>query len=431
MPPQGPRDRLILLASIVVQLALGLLLGHSLDTRVFMAAGYQVAHGHSPYVAQNLTAVFHHVSFQAVSTVGYPPPWPLLLGLVYGGAYAVGHNFFVYNLAIKLPVIAATVGLAFLVAAVLKQRGAAPAACRKAWVFLLLNPFLLYAGAAWGQIDAIVALLTVAALALVAARRLTSSALVLAFAVCVKPTALPVVLAVLAYLLSRSAGRALRYATVFVAGVLAFYVAPFLILGWDASPLRQLNAQFAMNGTMSFMTVVRLARDSSPLQGHWWLLGLVWIPALAVALVLLRRGIGDFNDLVKKSIALTLVFFLTRTWLAEPNVVLLLPLFLILASLGELDRRVLTALWVIPLVFTVFNASPLQLLWVAAPGAMREALDLAARYGTAELAVRAALVVAWQMVGWWVVVKCLRRSSALAVPERAPGVAAGSLAPWS
>ncbi len=110
MPPRGPRDRLILLASIVVQLTLGVLLGHSQDTRVFMAAGYRVAQGQSPYVAQDLSAVFHHASFNALSTVGYPPPWPLLLGLIYRVAYAVGHNLFVYNLAIKLPVIAATVG---------------------------------------------------------------------------------------------------------------------------------------------------------------------------------------------------------------------------------------------------------------------------------------------------------------------------------
>ncbi len=293
-----------------------------------------------------------------------------------------------------------------------------------------MNPLLLYVGAAWGQIDAIVALLAVAALALAAARRLTGSALLLALAICFKPTALPVVLAVFVYLLSRSAGRATRYGATFVAGVLAFYVAPFLVLGWDASPLRRLNAQFSMSGTMSFTTVVRLVRGPLALQGHWWLLGLAWIPALLVALALLRRGPGDFTDLVATSTALTLVFFLTRTWLAEPNVVLLLPLVLILASLGELDGRALTVLWVVPLAFTVFNASPLQLLWVAAPGVMRESLALAARYGQAELAVRAALVVAWQVVGWWVAVKCFKRS-ALTVAERPPGVAPRSVAPWS
>ena len=59
---------------------------------------------------------------------------------------------------------------------------------------------------------------------------------------------------------------------------------------------------------------------------------------------------------------------------------------LILTSLGELDRRALTAVWVIPLLFTVFNASPLQLLFVAFPDAMETSLVGFARYGVPTLA---------------------------------------------
>jgi hypothetical protein len=423
-------DRRILVGSVALQVALAVVLGHSRDTRLFMAAGYLVGSGHSPYVAQDLTAVFHHVSFKAISTIGYPPPWPLVLGLIYRVTYAIGHNLIVYNLAIKLPVIAANVGLAYLVARILKERGAAPAVCRKAWIFVLLNPLLLYVGAAWGQIDAIAALLALAALALVGARRSSSSAVILALAVCFKPTAAPILLVVLVYLLSRSARQAARYAAVFAAGALAFYAAPFFVFGWDSTPVRQLNAHFVMSGTMSFMTVVRLVRDPLLMQGHWWLLGLAWIPALAVAVVALRRGVRDFDDLVKKSTALVLIFFLTRTWLAETNVVLILPLALILTSLGQLDRRVLTALWVIPLVFTVFNASPLQLLWVTAPGVMNNSLAVVARYGDASLVARAALVIVWQVAGWWVVAACFRRRP-VGETERAPGIAARGATPWS
>jgi hypothetical protein len=399
---------------------------------MFLATGYLVGTGHSPYVAQDLTQVFHHVGFRSISVVGYPPPWPLLLGLIYRGTFALGHNFVVYNLAIKLPVIAANLGLAYLVAAVLENLGAGRDAARKAWTFLLLNPFLLYVGAAWGQIDAIVAVLAVAALAFLYARRPSVSALLLALAVCVKPIAAPILLVVLVYLAGRSLRGALRYAAVFVGGAFVFYVAPFLVFGWDSSPLRQLNAHFVMSGTMSFMTVVRLVRDPLLIQGHWWLLGLAWIPALALAFLALRRGVGGFDDLVAKSVALILVFYLTRTWLAEPNIVLLLPLVLILAALGEIDRRLLTALWVIPLAFTVFNASPLQLLFVTWPGTMQSALRSVGRYGDATLVVRAALVVAWQVLGWWIVVKCFKkRPAAPALPAGAPDAAAGEVVSWS
>ena len=425
-------DRRLLVLSVVLQLALAVMLGHSRDTRLFMATGYLVGTGHSPYVPLDLTAVFHHVGFKAISVVGYPPPWPLVTGLVYRSTYALGHNLIVYNLALKLPVIAANVGLAYLVAAVLDNLGAGHAVARKAWAFLLLNPFLLYVGAAWGQIDAIVAVLAVAALVLLCARRRAASAVVLALAVCFKPIAWPILLVALVYLAGRSIRQTLRYAAFFAGGVFAFYLAPFFVFGWDSSPMRQLNAHFIMNGAMSFMTVVRLARDPLLMQGHWWLLGLAWLPALVVAVLALRHGVGELDDLVKKSTALALVFYLTRTWLAEPNVVLLLPLVLILASLGELDRRAFTAIWLIPLVFTLFNASPLQLLFVAWPEAMEKSLTFVARYGDVTLVVRAVLVIAWQVVGWWIVVTCFRTKPAACVrPAGAPDAGTEGLVPWS
>lgn len=379
-----------------------------------MGTGYLVGTGQNPYVGQDLSAVFHHIGFDALATVGYPPPWPLALGLLYRVVHAVTPSLLVYNLAIKLPVIAANVGLAYLVGAILKNLGADPTVSRKAWVFLLLNPFLLYFGAAWGQIDSIVALLSLATLVLLTADRRDRSAGLLALSIAVKPTALPLLPVALVYLVGRSFRQAARYAAVFGVGVLVFCVLPFAVFGWDPTwVIRHLNAHFMMTGTMSFMTVVRLFRDPLLMEGHWWLLGLLWIPALAVAIFALRRGVGGFDDLVRKSTALVLVFFLTRTWLAEPNVILILTLVLILTSLGELDRRALTAVWVIPLLFTVFNASPLQLLFVAFPDAMETSLSVFARYESTTLVVRAALVIAWQIAGWWIVVSCFRRVPAV------------------
>jgi hypothetical protein len=414
--PFATPDRRILLLSIAVQLPLALLLGHSYDMRIFMATGYLVGTGHDPYVAQHLSTVFPHMSFHDMTAIGYSPPWPLVLGLLYRVSYALVANVLIYNLVLKVPVIAATVGLAYLVAALLQNLGARPAVARAAWVFLLLNPALLYFGAAWGQIDAIVALLSLWALALLYARRWASSAVVLALAVCFKPTALPIVIVAVAYLLRGSWLPAVRYAAVFVAAVLLLYVAPFFVFGWSRAPfLLHWNSQVAQSGRMSLMAVVRLFHDPLPMQQRWWLLGLVWVPALAVGALALRRGDGGFTDLLKKATALVLVFFLTRTWLAETNVILLLPLVLILTAM--LDRRALWAVWVLPLVFTVAYWSPLRLLFPSFPEVMDKSLGLAMHIQGAMLYVRAALVIAWQVAGWWIVVACLRRAPALRVRE--------------
>ena len=143
-----------------------------------------------------------------------------------------------------------------------------------------------------------------------------------------------------------------------------------------------------------------------------------WVVALAVGLVLWRRGKG-FDDLVRGAAALTLVFLLTRAWLAEPNVVLVLPLAVVLTSIGELDRRLLTALWLIPLAFAVVNAAPLQLLWLTFPDAWRASVTAFGVHDEVLLPLRAALVAAWQVAGWWTVVACLRRAPAPALLHEA------------
>jgi hypothetical protein len=421
-------SRRLLLLSILVQLALGVLLGHSVDTRVFMATGYLVSTGHGAYSPADLGAVFHRLAFDTRTVVGYPPPWPLLTGLLYRVSYALVPNLLLYNLALKLPVIAATIGLAYVAGATLQNLGGSPATCRRAWVFVLFNPFILFAGAAWGQIDVIVALVALAALVLVYGGRWGWSAALLALAVCVKPTAAPIALVVPLWLARRSLGEALRYGAVVAGTALLLAVGPFLAFGWSAASIfDRPNGQFLNWGGMSLMTVARLVTGPLVPHGHWWILSLLWIPALAAGAVLVARRVdGTFVSLVRASAALVLVFFLTRAWLSEPNVVLVVALVLIPAMLGELDRRALTGMWVIPLLFAVFNAAPLEVLWVGFPGAMQRSLDAVASYHPLTLGARAALVVAWQVAGWWVVATCLRRPA----PEGAAARHGGADLSW-
>ena len=175
-----------------------------------------------------------------LTTIGYPPPWPLRRSGLHLPRRPTPScpTCLVYDLVIKLPVIAATVGLAYLVAAALRTSGAPAATCRRAWVFLLFNPLVLFAGAAWGQIDVIVA----------AARRGGARPR------CARPagrprprcwrwrsassrSAAPILLVVLAFLARGRRGRALA-----LRGRLRgrraprFYVVPFLLLrlGRDA-----------------------------------------------------------------------------------------------------------------------------------------------------------------------------------------------------
>jgi hypothetical protein len=407
------RDVVLLTGSVLLQLALGLLFGHAYDIPIFMATGYLAGTGQNPYLAQDLSGLFHNAALRGLTSVGYPPPWPLVLGSIYRLIGGGSSNPLGYNLAIKIPIIAANVGLAFLVARVLVKLGAVSAVVRKAWVFMLWNPFLLVASAAWGQFDSVVALLALVALALLNSKKLDLSAILLGLAVSAKPIALPLLLVPWLALRYPPEKRIGRYYILLAASLVFFCVWPFVIFGWNPEIiLRNWSAHFVVGGGMSPLTFLELTQGTYGLAGAWRVLGVLWLPALAVAAWRLRLRVRQLRDILSAGTCLILVFFLTRAWLSEPNILLLLPLVVILVGLGDLPSPVLTAIWVLPLVFGIFNLSLVQLLFPSMPDAMGRLLDLAEPLRMARLMARTAVILPWQVVGWWAVAHCLRTPAA-------------------
>ncbi len=401
----------ILFLSIAIQLILGLWFGHIYDTRIFMATGYLVSVGQNPYLAQDLTMVFHNSFFHGMTSVGYPPPWPIILGLIYRLIFPIFPNLIIYNLAIKIPIIIANIGLAYLTAYILKNLGVEAAIIRRARTFLLLSPCILYFMSAWGQFDSMVAFLSLVSIAFIYAGKANASAILLALAISFKPTALPIFPVVLVYQMGKSLRQAIDYFIIFFICMVLFCVAPFIFFGWNPTPIIQgWNAHFTVGGGMSFMTFFELLKNSYQLPAQWLFLGMAWIPALGVGIYAIRHGITGFPDLLKKSMGMTLIFFLTRTWLSEPNIILILPFIVILTSIGELNRLTLAAVWILPLVFTIFNASPPQLLFLTFPQVMTSMLKLADNFRVARLVARIISVVPWQIVGWWIVITCFRKN---------------------
>ena len=422
--PFPGRAFILVLLSIGLQLLLALFFGHAYDMRIFMSTGYLVGTGQNPYIARDLSSVFQNATFQGITTFGYPPPWALVLGLIYLISYQLIPNFLLYNLAIKIPLIAANLGLAYFVQRILNQQGAASGVSRGAWIFFLFNPFLLSVSSAWGQFDSVVALLALWSLVLLDRDRLKTSALVLALAVSVKPTVLPLLLVAFVYLLKRPYRRLFQYSAVVLASLLLFCVAPFAILRWDATPILQhWNVFFSVGGGISFMTFLELVQGSYSLTGWWAVAGMLWVPALAIAgILLIKSGIHGFRDLILKSTGVVLVFFLTRSWVSEPNLILVLPLVVILTSLGELNGLALTLMWVLPLVFGIFNTSTVQLLFPSLPGLMGELLRWFEQFRTLRLILRVIVVIPWLVAGIWIVRTCFRRTGVSRQPDAAEQV---------
>jgi hypothetical protein len=404
-----PGGRYLLALSIILQLVLGFFLGHAYDMRIFMATGYLVGTGQNPYIPQDLSLVFHDSSFAGITTVGYPPPWPLVSGLIYLVTYKFIPNLLLYNLALKIPIILANVCLAFLIARILAKLRVDEKGIRKAWLFMLFNPFLLYVSCAWGQIDPIVAVLSMLALVLLSEGKMAGSAILLALAVAFKPTALPIVPAVFVFLTGKPFRLVFKYFVLFTVCAVLLFVGPFAILGWSPSPILQhWNAQFSVGGGMSFMTFLELVDNSYELYGPLGFLGFLWVPALGMAAYALRPGGEGLIDLLVKSTALTLVFFLFRTWLSEPNLVLVIAMLLVLTSVGRLEARNLTAVWVIALIYSFLNTSTFQLLFPSMPGLMERLLQASDHFRTARLVLRTLSVIPWLVTGGRIVKKFIK-----------------------
>ena len=153
------------------------------------------------------------------------------------------------------------------------------------------------------------------------------------------------------------APRATRLRRRLRGGVVLFAIVPFLVLGWALDPICGTpNTHFPLDGALSPTTMYRLFHDSLPLTGHWWIVGLLWVPALVAGLAAPAPRRADSTIWSRPRRALPHLLPHAHLALgaerrpragarADPR------------RARALDRRAFTVLWVIPLVFTISTLS--------------------------------------------------------------------------
>jgi hypothetical protein len=175
----------------------------------------------------------------------------------------------------------------------------------------------------------------------------------------------------------------------------------------------QLTAYFRMAGGMTVFNIFELSQDVTTLPAAIQFLGYLWIPALLITYFFIyRRPPRTVVEITEAGVALMLVFFLTRSWLSEPNLVVVLPLALIALSTRKLDFRNFAFLWVIPLVFLFANTSVPQLFFLVSPGVITNLALLDHTIRTWRLIARFLIVVAFQVFAWKLIVKMLAKKKA-------------------
>ena len=403
------REILTVLLSIAIQVPLAIFLGHYYDQRSFLDAGYLVSAGLNPY-QPHLITIFSNPDLIGINPIiGYPPLWPLLLGLIYRLTYNITPNIFLYNFATKIPVIASNIGLAYVAKYVMQQSGEPEKKIRFTWLFLLFNPFILLTTAAWGEFDTLIALLCIASLYFLSKCMVGKSSLLLSLSLVLKPIALPLVgLPFLCYPTQKLKKTAI-YLSIAVLVLLALWFVPFYSLRWMVpSSNFQLTSYFRMAGGMTLFNIVEIFTDTANLPASLGFLGYLWIPALLIGYYFVYRNPPKtFNELLKAGLALLLIFFLTRTWISEPNLNLVISFALLALTVKEWNFRNFAFLWVFPLIFLFLNTSFAQLFFLVSPSIIPTLaqIDLQIRFW--RLIARFLIVVIWQVFAWRLVIEIL------------------------
>jgi hypothetical protein len=395
------REIMTVILSILVQLPLAVFLGHYYDERSFIDTGFLVSAGLNPYQPHLITIFSSNPYLIGTNPIiGYPLLWPLLLGLIYRLSYNITPNLFLYNFAIKIPVIASNIGLAYVTKTIMKQLGASDRKIRAAWLFLLFNPFILLTTTAWGEFDTLIALLCVTSLYFLSKGMVGKSALLLSLSVVLKPISLPLLGLPLLFSPTKNWRKISTYISISAVIVLTLWFLPFYLLGWILpSSTNQLTSYFKMAGGMTLFNAVELFQNTATLPTSLEFLGYIWIPALLLGYYLVYRNPPkSFTELTQKAVGLLLIFFLTRTWLSEPNINLILALMLIPISFEKISSRSLHIAWIVALAFMILNLAFPQLFFLVYPQIIPAMAAFDAQFRTARLAARFAVTVLWYII---------------------------------
>jgi hypothetical protein len=403
---------IVVLLSILVQLPLAAFLGHYFDQRLFLQTGYLVSSGLSPYQPYHITVFQGNLHLIGVnSVIGYPPLWPLLLGFFYRLTYDIVPDLFFYNFVSKIPIIISNVALAYTTKNIMQQHNLPPQKIKFAWLFLLFNPFILLTTTAWGEFDTTIALLSVAGLYLLSKGMVGKSALLLSLGFVLKPISLPLLGLPLLFCLPKNRERKLIYSLIVAGVVLSLGFAIFFVLNWPP-PLTadKVTSFFRMSGGMTLFSIVELFQASATLPIGFEVLGYLWIPALAIGYVIIsRRPPKSLAELMQAAVALLLIFFLSRSWLSEPNVNLLIPLMLILLGFEKISSRSLNCTWIITFIFMILNLGFFQLFFLIEPSIMNWMWTWSSQIDIFRLLLRFSVAVLWTVFASKLLIDIQRR----------------------
>lgn len=359
LPRPFPRDVLRwLVIGFAIREVLSPWTGHPFDSEVWVRNAYFVSAGWNPYTFMPpVPGLSFAYPDQVLHSVGYPPLWSLLLaGLYRVFALVGGGDRFVLYFLLKQPTILGDVGLGLIMAVASRSWGASREAALGVLRGWMLFPYAILISAVWGQFDALVACLMLAAFVSASAARRSS---LLGLGILLK--LFPLVFVPHEFL--ARPGRS-RWAVLGAVAIpVVFTAAVFASAGWGTSDLSG-TLSYQGHGYPQGMNYGELLTSPS-LQGvlapAWPVLGtlaLLWVPALLVASLWAWRRFARAGPEggIQAALLIVALVFLTRWELNEQYLIYLLPLLALDVALWHPERRsLLRWTWLLGLGFLLLN----------------------------------------------------------------------------
>ena len=415
-----------LLVGLFVRLLLAPFLGHPFDLQVFMAVGWAVARGITPYGQYTLQSIFTntpHVHLHGTSPgIGYPPPWGLICGLMYLVS-AAPNNIYAYVFALKIPIILGDVTTAFVIYKILKTEINEQIAS-KACLLYLFCPYVISVGVIWGMFDVLALLFTLlSAYHLSEKRELSSIFLAIASALKLMPIVLAPLYSIFIYKSTSSWKRASFYFFSVISLVALLTLAPMMMFDWPLSNLYfalsyhvfatnsayYSKAGFSYGAASPFNAIDLLNNVSNPTVQLPWILNYLWIGACVVAYVYATRRVSEVNfaSTTRWSLLTMLTFFTTRAWVSDPNLLFLFSFFLLTILFSNPPSwKTIHASWMLFFSFVMIHVPAIAFLWIPYPWTLNEATAFCSgSMGWVRLLIMSILTLAWLGILWHHVIR--------------------------
>ena len=430
------------LAGLIIRILLAPFLGHPFDLRVFMAVGSAVAHGITPYGQYALHHIFagtsHPHLFGTFLGIGYPPPWGLICGSMYKVSTVFGLNIYSYAMALKVPIIVGDLATAFVMYRIL-QKELDEKYAWKAYCLYLFCPFLLFVGVVWGMFDVLAFLFClISAYFLLKRMDLSSVSLGVACALKLIPAVLVPLYCVFVYKSTRSWKTASQYflGVASVVGILTLL--PMALFSWPFSNLYHaltyhvntfgpginydtfgLGVGYGFGsgityGCASPFNVINVIRCFDQSVEMHPILNYVWIAACVATYLYAFSRVRkvELSSVFRWSFLVMLVFFTTRSWVSDQNLLFLFSFFMLTVLFGSGYWKTVHALWIVLFSFVAIHVPLIAFAWMPYPWTLNAASAFCdGPFGWVRWVLVSVLTFAWLGICWHYVIRKVKWSS--------------------